>query len=156
MGRHLTRAGTWNPEQRAETGLLGAELGSMNSCSCGPRTTFVPVSFNKVFKPFLVVPWVPCILKFPFLGEFPLRCSGLGSDCSGSGCCKSMGSLPSPAQWVKLLPQIQHRSQLQLRFNLWLRNSHNLWGSHKNKVFKKFLFCLSLVGSYYLQTKYLT
>ena len=33
--------------------------------------------------------------------ELPLWCSGLRSDCSGSGCCRGTGSTPAPAEWVE-------------------------------------------------------
>ena len=51
--------------------------------------------------------------KFTFL-EFLLWCSGLKSDCSGSGHCGGTGLIPGPVQWVKdpALLQLGHRLQL--------------------------------------------
>ena len=42
-------------------------------------------------------------------------------------------------QWVKdlALPQLWHRSQLQLRFNPWPRNFHMQWKQKKKKKKKK-------------------
>ena len=59
--------------------------------------------------------------------------------------CGSKGSIPRPAQWVMdlALPQLWHKSQLQLRFDPWRRNFHMLW-MQPNKQTKKDL-ALSLL-----------
>ena len=53
--------------------------------------------------------------------------------------CGGVGLIPSLVRWAKglVLPQLWHRSQLQLGFDLWPRNFHMLWVPLKKERKKK-------------------
>ena len=56
---------------------------------------------------------------------FPLWCSGFSPQLHSSGCCRGVGSVLTPVEWVKdsSLWQWWHTLQLELRFKPWPRIS---------------------------------
>ena len=68
---------------------------------------------------------------------FPLWHRGLRTKCC---LCDIADSIPGLAQWVKdlALPKLQHRSQMQLRFDHWPGNFHYAMDvDEKEKIYIK-------------------
>ena len=67
------------------------------------------------------------------MGRREFHCGATGSAASWE--CRDAGLIPGPTQWIKdlALPQLQHRSQLQLRSDPWSGNSICLGAAKKEK-----------------------